>query len=92
MRETVVIFISFDFVEIVHIQLSHKRREIPVLEVLRQYLICEFGHLFDHKSSSSFVPCDDARKSWFLLGKKWREYLQNLVDLIEEGGCSSLCV
>jgi len=54
-----ILFIS-GLVEIVHVQLSYKGREVIVLEKLRKYLISEFVWLLNNKSISIFIPTYNA--------------------------------
>jgi hypothetical protein len=54
------------FVEIVHVQLAHERREVVVLEVLREDLLGELVRFEDHEAIAFGVPVDALVVSWIL--------------------------
>ena len=66
MGEAVVVLSALDFVEVVHVQLSNERREVLVLEILRQHLIGKFRHLFDGEGRPVLVPRNYFRERRFL--------------------------
>lgn len=51
--------LEFKFVEVIHVQLSYKRREVVVLEVLRENVIAEKILLFNTEAITFFCPCND---------------------------------
>lgn len=51
-------------VKVIHVELPDERREVVVLEVLREHLFTELVHLFDHEAVTVFVPADYLIKSW----------------------------
>lgn len=48
-------------VEIIHIELAHKRRKVVVFEVLRKHVLGKLVGIFDDKAIALFVPKHDVR-------------------------------
>ena len=48
-----------DFVEIIHVELPYKRREVPMPEVHGQYFLLELLYIIDDESSTIAIPSDD---------------------------------
>ena len=53
-------------VKVVHIQLAYETREVVVLKVARQHILCKFVRLVDYKSSASRVPLHCRMVRWVL--------------------------
>ena len=66
MTEAVFIGVVARLVEVVHVKLSHERREVVVFEVLRQDPVREFIWLFDYEAISRLVPTDYVIATWVL--------------------------
>jgi hypothetical protein len=56
MAETVLIWIYSGFVEVIHVELSHKWREVIVFKELWKDLLSELIRLLDYKAISCVVP------------------------------------
>jgi hypothetical protein len=59
MLENVFILLISDLVEIIHVQLSDKRREIAMSEVNRQDFLLKFLNVDYNKVSALLIPCDN---------------------------------
>jgi len=86
--EDVLVVVGARFVEVVHVELADERGEIVVLEVAREYLLCEFVGLFDDEAVALRVPSNGPIAGGVLgsLVKKIRIYVYNVVGLEQEGG------
>jgi hypothetical protein len=73
-------------VEVVHVQLANKRREVVVLEVLRQNLLGELIHLLHNEPVSCLVPADYVSVLRVLTeGSDEASYVDDVVGLDQEG-------
>ena len=59
MLKNVLILLIPDFVEIIHVELSNKGREISVSKVDGKDLFLEAINIKDSEVSSFLIPCDD---------------------------------
>jgi hypothetical protein len=59
MKEALLVRIIPSFVEVIHIELSHKWWEIIVFEVPREYSLSKFIGLFNDKRLPWLIPADD---------------------------------
>jgi hypothetical protein len=78
------VFIQFvaDFVEVVHVELTHKGGEVAMPEVSRQNLLLESLHVQNSEVCSLFVPSHNARV--FVALGKIKVYLENFKGFGDE--------
>jgi len=91
MAEFIFFGILFRFVEIVHVQLANKRREVVVFEVFWKNFFREFIYIFYNEGISFLVPGDDIKVCRILeerksdKKKKKRVYIKNVIGLDQKG-------
>ena len=61
MLKDVPIQLVANLVEIIHVELPHKRGEVAVPKIGRQYLLLKSFHVDYGEVSPLFVPCHNAR-------------------------------
>lgn len=66
MAEAVLVRVVAGLVEVVHVQLSHERGEIVVLEEFWKDLLCEFIRLANYEAVARLVPADNRVILWIL--------------------------
>ena len=66
MTEAVFIGVIPCFMEVVHVQLSHKRRKVVVLEELREDVFCELVWLLHYEAFPVLVPANYIVELWIL--------------------------
>jgi len=84
--ETVLIRMVACLVEVIHVQLSNKRREVVMLKVLRQNPLGKLINLLHNEAVSSLVPADYVCILGVLKdGSAEAYYVDNVIGLDQEG-------
>lgn len=81
MVEALLILSVARFVEVVHVQLAHERREVIVLEVFGKHVFSEGVRVFDDKAIALMVPKHSV-VVLLVLNKKTRQIRPNFLHLL----------
>jgi len=74
-HETFLVARVTRFVEIVHVELAHERREVVVFKILRKDLLRELVRLVDHEAIAFSIPVDAYVVGYILKTKILDKYL-----------------
>lgn len=85
MLENVFVLLVSNLVEIIHVELANKRREISMSKVDRKDLLLETINIKDSEVGSLLIPDDDIRVEIVLNGIEVTSRISKVLEMKMEG-------